>query len=345
MATNVKEIGSEFDYRNEFLTKQDNGLFDSGLLTYSGRTAIEVAICDILKTKRIDTAWLPSYSCESMAQPFCDLGIKIAFYGVNYDFEKRKVVRDEFEIDTNDVVLTMSYFGFYDEGNINLIKKCRDNGVTVIEDCTHTLLSDTEFEADYRVSSLRKWFPVASGGFVQKKEGVLDARLNTCDNSIVDVRISAMKEKTIYLESESDESLKSAFLEKYKKVNQSFSQNYKNLAIDPWSESVLRKTDAEKIKQRRRDNAQVLLDALHSTSGVKSMFDTLGMGDCPLFVPILCENRAELQKKLAENKIYCPAHWPKYSDRAGSNLYDLELSLICDQRYSKRDMERIIEFL
>lgn len=343
MKTNAREIGSEFDYRNEFLNEKNNSLFESGLLTYSGRTAIGVAISDILKTRKIGVAWLPSYSCESMAQPFYDLGIKVEFYSVSYDFKKNKIVREDFEPCKNDVVLTMGYFGFGDAGNIELVKKCRDKGIIVIEDGTHSLLSHTEFLADYRVSSLRKWFAAASGGFVQKRDGTLDASLNACDRSIVDMRILAMKEKMLYLESEPDESLKSAFLEKYRIVNQSFSKNYKNLAIDEWSASILRKTDVEKIRQRRRENAQVLLDALCGLSGIRSMFDTLDSYDCPLFVPILCENRAGLQKKLAENKIYCPTHWPKHSDKANSNFYDFELSLICDHRYLKDDMERILK--
>ena len=345
MKNNAREIGSEFDYRNRFLCEGDNGLFDGGLLTYSGRTAIAVAFYDILKSHAISTVWLPSYSCESMAQPFYDFGVNVKFYSLNYDFKKNKIVREDFEPSKNDVVLTMGYFGFYDDGNTELVKKCRDNRTIVIEDCTHSLLSSGDFLADYRVSSLRKWFATASGGFVQKRDGTLDATLNACDKSIVDMRITAMKEKTLYLESESDESLKSSFLEKYRRVNQSFSQNYKDLAIDSWSELVLRKTDVEEIRRIRRKNAQILLDAICGASGVKSMFTTLGSNDCPLFVPILCENRAELQKKLAENKIYCPAHWPKYSDKANSNLYDLELSLICDQRYGERDMERIIALL
>ena len=168
MKNKVKEIGSEFDFSNEFSTDNSNGLFENGLLTFSGRGAIYEALSDILKAKKIDTAWLPSYSCESMAQPFYDLGISVEFYGVNYDFGKKEIVRGDFEMGENDVVLTMSYFGFYDNGNEEIISKCRSNGVKVIEDCTHSLLSDGSFVADYRVCSLRKWFPVASGGFVQK---------------------------------------------------------------------------------------------------------------------------------------------------------------------------------
>ena len=66
--------------------------------------------------------------------------------------------------------------------------------------------------------------------------------------------------------------------------------------------------------------------------------------DCPLFVPVLLENRDKVRKHLTENKIYCPVHWPK-PEGADSNIYDMELSLICDQRYGVNDMERIVSVL
>ena len=67
--------------------------------------------------------------------------------------------------------------------------------------------------------------------------------------------------------------------------------------------------------------------------------------DCPIFVPILTTNREAIRKKLIENEIYCPIHWPKPNDKCESNLYELELSLICDQRYNEADMQRIVDVI
>ena len=66
--------------------------------------------------------------------------------------------------------------------------------------------------------------------------------------------------------------------------------------------------------------------------------------DCPLFVPIITKKRNEIRQFLTDNKIYCPVHWPKPAG-CESNLYDTELSLICDQRYSEEDMKRLVEVL
>jgi hypothetical protein len=59
------------------------------------------------------------------------------------------------------------------------------------------------------------------------------------------------------------------------------------------------------------------------------------------FVPILLPNRNEIRAHLTKNEIYCPVHWPK-PEGCESNIYDHELSLICDQRYGIKDMKRIV---
>ncbi len=47
---------------------------------------------------------------------------------------------------------------------------------------------------------------------------------------------------------------------------------------------------------------------------------------------------------LFNENIFVPIHWPveDVDMQGNNNLYKMELSLICDQRYEKEDMERII---
>ena len=70
-------------------------------------------------------------------------------------------------------------------------------------------------------------------------------------------------------------------------------------------------------------------------------------GDVPLFVPIFIKKdyRDRLRDYLIAHQIYCPVHWPisEYHRKVTNyekTIYDEELSLICDQRYSREDMER-----
>ena len=63
-----------------------------------------------------------------------------------------------------------------------------------------------------------------------------------------------------------------------------------------------------------------------------------------MIVPIMLKNRDVIRKKLIDNKIYCPVHWPKPMG-CNSNIYDMELSLVCDQRYDIDDMKRIVSVI
>ena len=96
----------------------------------------------------------------------------------------------------------------------------------------------------------------------------------------------------------------------------------------------------------RRKNAKILHDGLKRHQDISFLFNVEQM-DCPIFVPIIVKNgkRDYFRKILIENKIYCPIHWPKPNATCNSNIYDSELSLICDQRYNEFDMKRIIEIL
>lgn len=76
-----------------------------------------------------------------------------------------------------------------------------------------------------------------------------------------------------------------------------------------------------------------------------ALFPELSENDCPLFVPIIIEQRDELKKMLISKGVYCPVHWPisKYHvlTEGTREIYEKELSIIYDQRYSIEDMKKI----
>lgn len=111
--------------------------------------------------------------------------------------------------------------------------------------------------------------------------------------------------------------------------------------------SAALKLDVEHIKEQRRRNAEILRNAFPNWLIFRKMKDE----DCPMFVPVLVPNckRNELRRHLINNDIYCPAHWPvseyhKLDDNA-ENIYTNELSLVCDQRYTEEDMNRMVDVI
>lgn len=316
------EIGSEF-HSEKMCSGTGIHFPRDGELTFCGRTAIEAVL---KKLPKIKTALLPSYCCDSMVEPFRRAGISVYFFNVNY---KNGLV---FEIDGNaDVLLWCNYFGFKYE--------MPDFDGIIIEDITHSLLSKFSHHqrSDYLVASVRKWEPIYCGGYCSTS-----ADLKEPPAEFVKNKSTAMNLKSTYL-NDFDEDKKTEFLLTFKKSNAWLAENYSELGIDLYSKTYISCVDVLKQREIRRKNAHILYEGLKGR--VEFLFDEEQM-DCPLFVPvILHECRGEVQKYLAKNKVYCPIHWPRPNEAPVSNLYDTELSLICDQRYNENDMERIVSLL
>lgn len=337
----MREIGSEFPYCDSMngrgLKKFD--VVDEAYV-FSGRTAIETVIKNISHMKKV---LLPSYCCESMIEPFRKADIDIDFYKVN--FEEKLVVQLE-GYEEVDAILWCNYFGFHvDRPDFSeFIAK----GGIVIEDITHSFLSDLSFgkQSQYLVASIRKWGPVLSGGYCASTKEILENKPNR--NPSQDFLL--LKKEGMLLKKEfvkgNQEIDKKDFLDKFSISNKWLAENYFELTMDEESKNIFSCHDWESNQQIRRKNAKVLYEGLKNHKTIEFLFNEEEM-DCPLFVPIIIKNnrRDEVRKKLIENKIYCPIHWPKPNDRCESNLYDLEISLICDYRYNAFDMQRIISVL
>ena len=305
------EIGSEFW---DIPVEKDNHLFpDDTYWFVSGRSALKAIIAD----NSITTATLPIWCCDSMIKPFIETGVKVSFY------------KDE-PINA-DVALVMDYFGYATDKSY-----CNYPGI-VIRDLTQSLFSKEYHDADYYFGSLRKWAGFWTGGYAWGfRNRVLYSEDNT---SYSDLRRKAMDMKAQYICGKIDS-------KEYLSVFEQAEKKLENVGILPADErdrQAAQLLDISKLKEKRRKNASVLLETL----GEYAFFPDMKEDDCPMFVPICVPDgkRDELRQCLIQNKIYCPVHWPvsKYHhlDRTTEQLYSQELSLVCDQRYSEVDMERM----
>lgn len=149
-----------------------------------------------------------------------------------------------------------------------------------------------------------------------------------------------MELKAAYLQKEIHD--KATYLTLYGQSNELLAEQYADRRMSNKSLDVLKAWDASQMREIRCQNALVLYKGLENISGVNPLFPKEKM-DCPLFVPIMVEGnrRDALRQYLIEQEIYCPVHWP-VPEGAQSQIYDRELSLVCDQRYSIADMERIL---
>lgn len=304
--------------------------------SFSGRNSIEIALRDILNNKKIKKAYVPSYCCVSMLQAFLDNGIDYDFYGVSIVNGKIKYSIDE-NIDC-DLILFMRYFSMKSNDVNEVISKIKTRGIVVVEDITHSLLDDVQYLScsDYLVASLRKWFSIPTGGWVGKINGTLSVKPDIDSNHTVIDKLNGMDMKLRYLLGED------VSKEEFLKINSKFDNDLihvdRMLKLDDTSLALLGDTDIESVIEQRRKNVNILKNALSDISAITLPDIDLGVS-VPLFYPIFLKNedRDSLRKHLIENGMYCPVHWPEVMG-AEAGIRENELSLICDQRYSEKDM-------
>lgn len=345
------EVGSYFSIGDIEIMKFEqikSWLPQTGDFSYvfSGRSAIEYAIEDILHQKKVKNVYMPSYCCTSMIQPFLSKGIDVQYYNVVYDFNKGIV----YEIDTSiecDIFFIMSYFGLEEPKFDFIINEFLSRGTIIIEDITHRLLCNTNYSpnVDYSVASIRKWIPIPSGGYIVKHNGLLYNKPTINSDHLVLSKIEAMKEKYLFLQGE--KICKNSYIEKFKKFEENLNEVNLDYNIDSFSFNIIRHVDIEKIKIRRRKNGKILYDGIQGLDYIKPLIPNPDFENCcPLFIPVMVKEnkRDSLQKFLINHNVYCPVHWPN-NIGLNNKIQENELSLVCDQRYSENDMNYVLNLI
>ncbi len=314
----------------------------------SGRTALDYIIRDILQTKKIASALLPSYCCHTMIEPFRRNGIHIRFYDV-YAAPAGGLCAEIPPIQENEIFYYLSYFGFSEVQGIDL-QRIRSQAAVVIEDKTHSVYLPDSGISDYSYVSYRKW-----GGFygiakaVKASGDFLIPAPETTQAVYCQLRRQAATKKEDYMLRGTGE--KAEFLSLFAQAEALLEQDYAGYAPCVQSISQLLSFDFAAAAAKRKANAAVLLDRLQDIGGLRLLYQQQQAADVPLFVPILVEkDRDALRRYLIEQKIYLPVHWPLSGEHTGlstraGQLYASELSLVCDQRYGIGDMEKMADLI
>lgn len=324
------ELGSEF--WDIPLSSQENDLFPPHTAWYlSGRTALTAVLTDLCEKKSVRTAALPSWCCHTMIKPFLDAGLTVSFYPV---YLEKGTLRQGFaQCASCDVTLVMDHFGYRRTAAL-------PQNTVVIYDATHSIFSGIPEGADYVFGSLRKWAGFPTGGYAYRTDGGSLPVANKADDArYTALRWQAMAEKYRYLIGETEEK---HYLAMFAAAETMLEDGASGSAAEE-DIAAARHIDVHLLRKARRENAAVLLDYVREWA----VFPELFPKDCPLFVPICvpAEKRGALRQFLIEREIYCPVHWPVSElhrlDAQTRELYDTELSLICDQRYGPEEMHRV----
>lgn len=348
-----KEIGSEF--WSESLNNLHNDIrYYTGLEEFnpvfalSGRTALDLIIEDIFLARKVESVYMPSFCCESMIEPFVKHGVNPVFYDVVVGNGGLECC---YEDNSCDIVFLIDYFGFLGNSIIDYAKQQKTLGKIVIYDTTHSLfcrgIDYKEF--DYTFASIRKWFAINGGLAI--KNGIWNKHFSLINNSEYELtRNAAFNLKRDYIIGRVSEEKKELFLKLYADAEERLDHDYKMYQMPYKDSKILELYDYQELINKRRQNAKYLIDNLLGLENVTLLYNGIRENDVPLFIPIRVKGRRDyLRKKLIEQKIYLPIHWPvsKYHKLSSltNEIYREELSVVCDQRYDLDDMEFIVKGL
>ena len=341
----MSEIGGDYSFNTDYLhgicCNINSFLKDYNLLLFDyGRSAIKSIPYD--RNKKI---LLPEYICESVIACYPDS--QIEFYKIcedtTVDFDDLLAKIDE-KVGT---LLIAHYYGAVQSEEklkaiIDVAHNCK---ITVVEDVTQSIFSDTDYQGDYVVGSIRKWMMIPQGAFLVDRIGNVDVSGYeiSCDNK----RLEAMKLKDRFLKTGED--VKDEYRKLFAECEDETDRQIIPKLMSKEATEIMNSIDVAEIIKRRRDNYEYLLSKLDQI-GIKPIV-RLGQNDCPLTLPIRVEKgRDRFRKYLIDNNIFCPVHWP--NDGVGLverpmavRNADTIISLVIDQRYSRNDMDYMINVI
>lgn len=342
----VKEYGYEYDaVLDKELYEKTKGQvtrerFMGAMCLRSGRDALKAVAREFEPTSVL----IPALACDSMILPFEMYGHKVKYYKLekNYSINLESL----YNIIPNEVkivlFLYMDYFGNKAIEDAELEKlKALYPYLVFIEDRTHNLLAKGRytFKPDFTVASLRKWIDIPDGGLLWT-----DMKLNEREYSenmtFSETRLRAQCMRYEFLQS-GDELIKAEYRKVFSTVTDMIDEEKMPGLMSQYAYERVHRVNLEEVNEKRRRNAQVLIDELKGFSFVQ---DKTGLGD--VYVAVLIENRDIVQKKLASMGIFCTIIWPLNDEQRATcevAKYTEEhmLTIYCDQRYSDEDMKFI----
>ena len=310
----------------------------------SGREAL-LAVALNCKQNANPVLLMPAYCCWSMSAPFEKAGWDVVYYRLNkdltVDLSYLGVLLEQYH---PSAVLTMNFFGAASTKQaVSRVKEFAPS-ITVIEDfshCTFSIKDIFDDKVDYYVSSIRKSVGVCDGSVVLSRER-LGVQVNTYIEDFSESRVTAQSLKGQYAFSKSDED-KAIFMSMLRNGEETLNQFDSVHSISPKAAKMLAQINGGSIAYARRENMKHMVSLLKGKVRLPENIH-LSFDGAPFSLPIVVNDQASIQKKLAENGVYAAVLW-LLSEEAGkvceNSLYFSEhmLSIPIDQRYTWDDIE------
>ncbi len=309
-----KAIGGYF----ELELPQREEFHKNALRLNSGKNCLEY----ILRARKYNKVYIPYYTCDVILRPFERLHINYEFYHINIHLELEQAIC----LKEGEALLYTNYFGLKQTYVESLVNKY---GSKLIVDNTQAFFAKPLNGID-TFYTCRKFFGVSDGAY-----------LYTDAKSDFHFEQSTSYEHTGHLVKRIDISPEAGFQDFHESDDALADEDIK--VMSKFTQRVMQSIDYEDVAGRRRANYEILNAALESGNGLKlSMDDNSVPMVYPYFAPI-----DGLREKLIGQKIFVARYWPNVLEWTSENDLEYKLTALTqhlpiDQRYSEKDMNRII---
>ncbi len=289
---------------------------------------------------------LPSFACDEIYRPFIDAKYVPHYYRVNRD-----LTPDFPHICSMakhcKVILMINYFGFNQPPPV--YEKARDLGLIVIEDGSHSWLSDSisgSNRGDYCFASLRKLAPLPDGAVLTKKTAECRKEYSYIRSSNV-LMFRLCRWMGLLIKGSNNKrprAIKSWLTKEFFSSAEILLRSFPSPApMSSLSGRILHRLDTGEIAAARRRNYLLLAQNLKTISGLNPVFPELPPGVVPYGFPVFAEKRSLLQSALESLNIQAAPLWAQSEMVPSASIddgyiYDKTLLLPIGQDYDENDI-------
>jgi dTDP-4-amino-4,6-dideoxygalactose transaminase len=216
---------------------------------------------------------------------------------------------------------------------------CRERGSLLIEDCALSLLSETDQKplgsfGDYSVFCLYKTLPVPNGGLLVQNRKMLrelaGLELERCPRTAAvgrsaELALEALRSRSngigaalFGIKRVFGQMMRTARVRQVPVGNIGWNIADVNIAMSSISDTVMKRLEYDPIRRKRRENFLLMQKRLDGR--VKMLRQDLPEGVCPLFFPILVEDKHAAAQALWQRGIGAVEFWNDGDAQANGDI-------------------------
>jgi dTDP-4-amino-4,6-dideoxygalactose transaminase len=262
-----------------------------------------------LRFRQGDIVLVPDYYSGNEVSAIRAAGASIVHYPILRNLEPDMEALSRLARLNPRVIYVIHYLG-WPQPLKEIEAMCREHGSILIEDCALSLLSETDHKplgslGDYSIFCLYKTLPVPNGGLlVQNRNGLADLaklKLERCPRTAAAGRTAELALEAVRsrfdgigsalfgIKRAVGRAMRAASVRQVPVGNIGWNVADVNIAMSSISNTVMDGLEYDQIRQRRRENFLLMRARLEGR--VTMLRDDLKEGVCPLFFPILVQDK------------------------------------------------------